>query len=152
MITQLLTQVSLCVFVRSSVPRGCDTSFPTPVVTLLLLLTQVYEFKSALSPGVEHSIRSRLCLSLYLCTHMFAHPCPSILFSAHVSTLLLIRLSLYPLASYSLFVISSSHHLSLSPPACPSLCCLSIHPSFYPSVCPPPSPLSTPVSIRQAFT
>lgn len=57
---------------------------------------------------------------------MFAHPCLSILFSAHISTHLLICLSLYPLASYSLFVISSSHHLSLSPPAYPSLCCLSI--------------------------
>lgn len=41
MVTQLLTQGSLSVCVRSSVPLGCDASFPIPVVTLLLLMTQV---------------------------------------------------------------------------------------------------------------
>lgn len=152
MITQLLTQGSLSVCVRSSVPLGHDTSFPIPVVTLHLLMTQVYEFKSTLSPLVDHSIHPFLCLSLYLSTHMFSQPCPSVLFSAHISIHLFIRLSLCPFASYSLFVISSSHPSVIISTCLPSCSCLSIHSSILLPICLSPTLSSVyPMSIHQAF-
>lgn len=142
MVTQLLTQGSLSVCVRSSVPLGCDASFPIPVVTLLLLMTQVYEFKSSLSPGVEHSIHPFLCLSLYLSTRVFAQPCPSVLFSAHISICSSACLSTHlPPTLCSSFLLPTHAITSTCLPSCS---CVSIHPSFYLSVCPPPFPLSTP--------
>lgn len=149
MITQLLTQGSLSVCVRSSVPLGGDTSFPIPIVTLLLLITQVYEFKSTLSLRVEHSIHPFLCLSLYLSTHVFAQPCPSVLFSAHISIHLFIRLSLCPflLSIRHFFFSPICHYLHLS-----AILFLFIHSSILLPICLSPTLSSVyPMSIHQAF-